>query len=438
MSILFSNLYAPIDSQGGAGNIEDKELSKEDIVTFLGEDEKDETIDLEEKSKVKSKGIEEETKVETEEKEDEKVEEEEEEKDELTEIEEELEETPEDKLEFQTPVSRREILKKYPQLFKDFPYLETAYYREREYTGLFPTIDDAKESVEKGKTLDKFEQELLSGSTENILKAVQSTDKEAFYKIVDEYLPILAKVDEKAYNHVIGNVIKHTIVSMVNEARKSQNKDLQEAALILNQFVFASSEYESPTNLSKGRTEDRSKDEELSKREKDFRAQQFETTRGDLNERVGNIVKATIAANIDPKKSMTDYVRKAATEDANRTLTSLIEKDTRFKTLMDRLWEKVFESNFERESIDRIRRAYISKAKTLLPSVIKKARNEALRGLGKRIKEEEETEELEQEERPRKASEQGHSEKRKAPIGKIKSAKDIPAGMSTLEFFNSD
>ena len=38
---------------------------------------------------------------------------------------------------------------------------------------------------------------------------------------------------------------------------------------------------------------------------------------------------------------------------------------------------------FDKESTDRIKSAYLSKAKTLLPSVIKKARNDALRGLGR-------------------------------------------------------
>jgi hypothetical protein len=102
---------------------------------------------------------------------------------------------------------------------------------------------------------------------------------------------------------------------------------------------------------------------------------------------------------------------------------------------MDRLWEKAFESGFDTESVERIRKAYVSKAKTLLPSVIKKARNEALRGLGKRVKEEQQEEDdTQQERRPRKTGES------RTPIktGKIKSAKDIPAGMTTLEFLSSD
>jgi hypothetical protein len=101
---------------------------------------------------------------------------------------------------------------------------------------------------------------------------------------------------------------------------------------------------------------------------------------------------------------------------------------------LDRLWEKAFEKNFDKESVDRIKSAYLSKAKTLLPSVIKKARNDALKGLGKRVKEEEE--------------ETPTSTDRKGPItagrstsqssGKIKKASDIPRGMSTLDVLMQD
>jgi len=431
---LFSKqFYAPADSSGGTPS-----MGKEEMIEFLGNEEETEVIDLEDKGKKKVKAGEEKPKEEKEEVESEEVEEEETEteEDELAELEKELEGPSEDQLELKTPVPRREILKKYPNLFKDFPYLETAYYREQQYTELLPTIDDAKKAVENSDTLNKFERELMSGSTENILKAVHSENKDAFYRIIDDYLPTLARVDEKAYNHVIGTIIKHTIMSMVNESNRQQNESLKTAAHLLNQFVFMSSDFEPPQKLSRGKSPDeKGKENEISEREKQFTRQRFETTREDLNTRVSSVLKSTIEVNIDPKKSMTDYVRRTASREALETLTNLIERDSRFKSLMDRLWEKAFESNFDRENTDRIRKAYISKAKTLLPSVIKKARNEALRGLGKRVKDEEEQQEEESTVRSSRNNERPTAPKK---VGNIKNAKDIPAGMSTLEFLNSD
>src|SRR5271169_344060 len=38
----------------------------------------------------------------------------------------------------------KEINAKFPTLFKDFPGLKHAFFKEREYSALFPTVEDAK------------------------------------------------------------------------------------------------------------------------------------------------------------------------------------------------------------------------------------------------------------------------------------------------------
>lgn len=404
--------------------ITDSGMDHEETIKFLGEEEP-ETIELEKPPKKIS-----EESLKEEEKEEVKVEEEEE-IDELEELEKELEGPTEEQLELVTPVRRREILAKYPTLFKDFPYLEKAYYSEQQFTELLPTIEDAKIAVDKAATLDRFETDILSGNTETLLKAVKAENPDGFSKIVDDYLPTLARIDEKAYHHVLGNIIRHTIITMVQEGKRSSNDALQSAAQILNQFVFGSSDFSPPTRLSREeREEDRSRDDKLTKREQEFTRQQFETTRHDLNTRVNNVLISTIDVNIDPKKSMTDYVRRNASREALETLESLINRDTRFKTLLDKLWERAFEENFSKTSTDRIRSACLSRAKTLLPSVIKKARNEALRGLGKRVTEEEEVSE--------NKGPVSVSKPRSEKSGRINKVEDIPKEMRTIDFLMQD
>jgi hypothetical protein len=444
-------LFSP-DAPSGTGGATNTggasgEMSKADIIDFLAEDDKPDVIDLQEgkdKDKDKDKGKEKEEEIpdegETEE------EETEEEIDELDEIEQELEPPTEEQLELVTPVRRKEILKKYPDVFKDFPYLEKAYYREQQFTELLPTIADAKAAVEKSEILDRFEGDLMSGSTETVLQAVKATNPNGFYKIVDDYLPTLAKVDEKAYYHVIGNLTKHTIVSMVQEARRlgvqmdAEGKPqpgvaLQNAALLLNQFVFGTTDFKPPTQLSnQEKPEDNTRERQLAEREQNYVRTQFENTRVDLNTRVNNTLKNTIDAHIDPKKSMTDYVRKNAARDTMDSLERVINQDTRFKALLDKLWEKAFADGFSKESTDRIRSAYVSKAKTVLPALLKKARNEALRGTGHRVREDNDSSDTKRGPVP-----SGRPRSQERQSGKTgKEAKEVPKGMSTLEFLNSD
>jgi hypothetical protein len=265
------------------------------------------------------------------------------------------------------------------------------------------------------------------------MKAVKDSGDDAFNKLVDDYLPNLYNLDKDAYHHVIGNVVKMTVNGMLNAAKTSKNVELEEAAKILNQFIFSSDEIKGPTKLSKEKPEN-DQNEALERKEVELRRRQFEDTRDTLNTKVENVLKATISANIDPKESMTDYVRKNAAREAQEKLESLLEGDKRLSVIIDRLWEQAFKENFSRPSIDKIKSAYLSRAKTLLPAVIKQARNEALKGLGKRVREDEETGKDGSLPVGRTTS-QHHSIKAKTDREK---AKEIPANMSSRDYLMQD
>ncbi len=397
--------------------------SHEDVIEFLSDDSGD-TLELDDKPKPKAKEILDEGEGEGEgegEEGTQKVE------DDLLELEQELEGPKDEQLELITPVRRKEILKEFPDLFKKFPYLERAYYRDQKFTEKFPTMEDADAAVEAKHTLDRMEADVMGGNTELILRAVKEQNPEGFARIVDEYLPTLARVDEKAYFHLLGNINKHLIITMVREARRSGNEALQSAAQILNQFVFGTSDFQPPQPLSRPRTED-GREKQISEREQQFVQQQFESARDDLNTRVNNTLRNTIDLNIDPKKTMTDYVRKNASREAMEMLESVLSKDARFIAIRDKLWEAAFNSNFSRESVERIKSAYLSRAKTLLPTVIKKARIDALKGIGRRSGEEERVDKTPVTPgRPRSDS----------SGGKITKASEIPKGMRTIDFLNS-
>jgi len=325
------------------------------------------------------------------------------------------EEEPEQKL--VTPFRKKDILKKYPDVFKDFPYLEKAYYAEREYRELIGSPEDAKELVTKAQTLDNFETQLLTGNTEEVLKAVKDHDDEAFSKLVDNYLPTLLKVSPDAHYHVVGNAVKRIIYGMASESKRTGNEALVQAATILNQFIFGNSEFQPPTNLSKG------EDDTIKKERQQFNRERFEAARDDLGSRLHNTLKATIDAHIDPKGLMTPYLKKTAVNEALKEIQGLVEGDKNFRSLLDKHWQNAFKTKFDKQSLDKIRSTYLSKAKSLLPTLIQKHRNEALKGIGKRTNE---------------------TKDRKGPLapGRTTTSKgaktEVPKGMSTLEFLMQD
>jgi hypothetical protein len=216
----------------------------------------------------------------------------------------------------------------------------------------------------------------------------------------------------------------------VQEARETENDELRKVALAINRFVFRRDEFEPHKRLS-GENAEVNK---IAEERQAFVMERFETVQEELQDKADDILVSTIKQNIDPKGVLTDYVKKNAIRDAMEDLRNGMERDTTFRKQLDRLWEKAFSSNFNRESTKAIKDAYLSKARVMLKPVITKARNEALRGIGKRIREDSDSDTESSERRPYHKGNRGSDTSSK--VGQKKA--DIPRGMSTLEFLNKD
>lgn len=351
--------------------------SKEDIISVLSEEEpKDKT------TKVEEEDVEE---IEEDEEDETDNEDELEDEDEETEEEEELKLEEETTLD--TPFPKKALLAKYPNVLKDFPYLEKAYYRDQQFSEVFPTPEDAKEAATKSESLDEFESSLLKGDTVSILKLVKERDEDAFNVIADNYLTNLYKVDEKAYFHVAHNLIKDVISGIAKKAKEADGdraEELIKLATGLNEIIFNTKEYSGPTKLSRGK-EGSEETDKIKKEREEFVRERYEISVKDLSERTDNVIKRLIDGNIDKTDIMTPYIKRNATKDVMSDLEASIGRDNTFRrAVLDPLWKKAAEANFSRTSLDLIEKAYLSRAKSMLLPLIKKARKEALKGMGKR------------------------------------------------------
>ena len=393
-----------------------------------------EVIELDEKPKKPSttevEVDEDDTEVETE-KEDEE-DEEEKEKTLEDELEEDLKEPGEEDLEVVTPVRRKEILAKYPQLFKDFPYLEKAYYREQKYTELLPTIQDAEEAVNKAQTWDKFEQDLTDGDLKGILTVLNQHDKNTFNKIADTILDTIQEIDAPAAQHIYSGVAKQIITLMVNAGQQQGNEGLKTAAALVHQFLFGAREWEDHKPLYKAQPKDPRADE-VAQKERQLLQRQFVSARDEIGSKINNTIKATIERNIDPKESMTTYVKGKAIEDILSDVQSQMKADKRFQAVMTKLWENAARNDFNDQSKQAIRSAVMSKAKQLLPSAIQKGRKTALGATPRKTTEREVT-------RPVKSG-PDKTGKTTSPMNRGNDRgthKGIPVGMSVKDFLLKD
>lgn len=398
------SLELPSDSK------DNKELSTDDVVDILNQETDENPDDKKDKD--------EETDKTDETKEDENEEEELEEKKEEDKEEEEEIEIEEDKL-LVLP-RKKEILKAFPELFKKFPEIEKAIYRDRQFTEVFPDVETAKEASEKADTYDSVEEDLGKGDISKIILAVKDSGQEAINRLADDYLETLQKADNEAYLHVISGVIKNAVRALATAGRDNEDEDLLNAARQLNSFMFGKKEFEPHRRLSETRN---TESEKLKQDQENWHNQKFNDARESAMDKVKNRIQSTIDLNIDKKNSMTSYVKKNAVRDAMQLLDSVMSQDRSFQRTIDNLWKEARKGNLSTDKVDRVISAYLTKAKSLLPGVILKAKNEALKGIpGKRV------------ERDRSG---------RLPItgrdsgSRNTNTKDIPKNMSTLDALNS-
>lgn len=341
-----------------------------------------------------------------------------------------LTEEEQDLIEASNPLSRKAIIKEFPEIFKKFPLLEKAMYGHQKYREIFPSVNDALEAQEKIETFEGIESELASGSFEGLLKGVNEKHPDSFAKLVDNYMPQLHQVNENAYYHVMGNMVKHTITQMANAAKESKDDDLLTAARILHTFAFGQAAFTPPQSFSKEKPAELT---ELAKEKEDYKKERFENNQSEVSSRVDAAIERQIDKYIDPKESMTPYARRAATKEAVSMVSELMTKDKPFQKALSRLWEQAQKKNYSKEELLKVRTAYLNKSNALLPHVIKKVRSEALKGVGRK---------------PGTVDREGPVTRRAisntkagntgGQTGKITKASEIPKGMSDLDFLNSD
>jgi len=347
--------------------------------------------------------------------------------DEVEDDDEEEDKVDDEELQLLTPYRKQEILKAFPGLDKKFPFIFHAYYGYQQYTDVFPTIEDAKEAVDKAKTLDKFASEIMSGKIENVIREVSGNDK-AYRRMIDDYIPALARVNQNAATHVVSGIYKNAIASMLNFAKENDNEDLAKAAGVLHQFLFTTNKFTPHQRLSKDSEVEET--DQISEERRQFQKERFEQVQNDMIERMDNQIQATISANIDPKGQMQGFVKRHAAKEAFDLLERNLLADKAFKSTMERLWRAAVEDNYSAASRGRIRKAFLSRATALLPGVLKSVRNEALKGgSGKKSSDKDRRGHLPVNRTPSSGNNSGGNKDKKG---------GIPKGMSIDAFIMSD
>ena len=312
---------------------------------------------------------------------------------EVVEEEEESEETPDEESEEEEPEPEEEeteeeeepepiaferptvkaLKEAYPDIFKKFPSLKDSYFREIEFTRIFPSVEDAREAVQENEAFSGLSDSALEGDPSPLLESLEKTDKKAFEVFNLSYLPTLYKRDQQMYQAVVLPVIEN----LFRSAYKSSNEDTRKAAVELAKFIFD----DDGEAIAQGKkTLSKVKDVlDEQKKVRDARDQniskQFQTAYGDVSAKIGKNLESMILKDFDPNKAYSPFVRKQLAAKVAERIFKQLESDEGHKSVMANRWKKAKQNGYTNEDRSKIVSTFLARAKSLIPSTSEKVRS---------------------------------------------------------------
>lgn len=258
----------------------------------------------------------------------------------------------------------KQVKAKYPELFKEFPELRHAFFREQEYSKLFTTVKDAEEAKSAVQNLEFINEELLEGRTENLLRMVANTDVASYRKLVENFLPTLAQLDRDSYYGIAQPVIEHALRAALAEGESTGNKNLKLAAQHVRRFLFGSHEFpkageEKPATNPEAERAIQERDSLLNSRRVEYQQEVGTKVQADFKSLVMDGLKLEGAS---------EFTKNKIVEEVMSQVGNALAADENHMRAMSILWNRAARTLDPRLKA-RIAETYLTRAKELIPSI---------------------------------------------------------------------
>jgi hypothetical protein len=270
------------------------------------------------------------------------------------------------------------VKEKYPNLFKEFPELKQPFFKGQEYEKLFPTIEDAKESLEDVDAFVSLRESALEGNPELILEAVHSTDKTSFERFSLNFLDALHKKDPNVYGDVVAKPIQNVLryafeqgTTLIGRGKKEEGEAYQEAAKLIADIIFGDAgAADGSKNFVKSAPKPTETNEQVSAA--------FNGAVSAVNETITRDMQTAIRKGLDPNGAMTPFLRKTVIKDVMMQVAEELSHDTAWMNSQKSRWARAKREGYDTDSKRKITNAYLARAKDLIPTVRRKVVAEAM------------------------------------------------------------
>ena len=281
------------------------------------------------------------------------------------------------------------VKKAAPDLFKKVPGLREALEKEKEFSEVFNNAEEAKVAARNSGYLAALYNDIASGDVErtgNFLKAIKTTNEEAFVDFSHTILESIGKINPQLYGEVMLKPMKKALMAMYADALKTGNKNLAAVAIHAHNYWFETQDIKAPLEERKKAT--KTKEQEDWEKEK----QEFETTkltefRSGITEVVNHSMKLSITKELDGIK-LDDYQRRNIIRDIFQGVDEVLGSDKRYLGGIQSLFDQAKSAKYNPEWKSRIVKAYLQRARQALPAI----RNRVLREAGIKVKDSQKSE----------------------------------------------
>jgi hypothetical protein len=309
-----------------------------------------------------------------------------------TESEEETEESEEEVEEAQSedldshPFNRPSIKlveEKFPGFFKQFPALRDMYFREAEYSKLFPTVDDAKEANENNTAFNEIRESVFQGNGNKFFSAIKEVSEKDLEKFSTTVLSTLFQVHPQSFWRAANPLVEDIAKNMFEKGKKEGNESLQNAARYLSDYFFGNTEIAEGKKTSIIKVEDDSGVKQEREKFDNEKSVVFKgTIETDVRSQLVSLIEGkdskTGKSRLDPDSVFSNFIRTTIIDRVIEDLGSQLTLDKDHIRYMDSLWNKAKQSGRTDADKARIISAYLARAKSLVPSLRSKYVSEAL------------------------------------------------------------
>ena len=272
----------------------------------------------------------------------------------------------------------------YPDLFKKFPYLRTAFFEYPKLAEVFPDVESAQTAAEKANEYDALESSLVEkGDAGLLVKTLSENNPKALAKVVESFPEAVRAVDVKLYQQIATPIIEELLYYAANHARKlgteqgQPGRNILLAAQHLANFVFVNGgEIPDITKRGKpGNTELSEEEKKLQKDREEFNQQRYNIAMGEVETKITGTLNEIIGRKLD---TLTSFERKSVIKDTRREIDQALLADKALQRQLRGLWKRAADDGYSESSKSSIMRAWLDRARAIAPGIRNRLRQEAL------------------------------------------------------------